>query len=38
MKDQLLELLKSITAGLNPVKPVATFTRTPGQASIKTFI
>ena len=32
---QLKELLSTMVAGLDPVKPTATFSRTPGQASIE---
>ena len=33
-EDQFQELPTEITAVINPVKPAAIFTRTPGQASI----
>ena len=35
MENKLEQLLATMTADLNPVKPAAKFERTPGQASIE---
>ena len=36
--DQLKEILETTTAGLNTVKPEATFSRTPGEEIVEKFI
>ena len=38
MEDQFQQLLVTITEGLNPFKPAATFARIPGQDRIGNFI
>ena len=37
-EEQLLKILETMPAGLNPVKLSAKFTRTPGQANIEKVI
>ena len=37
-KDQFQQLLETMTAGLNPVKPASTFEITPGQYIIEKLI